>query len=329
MPITLKRSDGLVHIEQLDNGRNRISVELSNQELFMPVSTWETSYPLDLVEQIMHVQGVAYLCDQIMREEDPRYVQRSLTYNILSYISEKNLNNSTILDFGCGCGASTIILSRMAPNSKIIGVELEHQFVSVAQHRAKYYGLDHVKFLVSPDGKSLPNGLGDFDYVILSGVYQCMLPHERVTLLPILWSHIKPGGILFLNQTAHRYFPVERCTTLPLINYLPDQSTYFVARKFSKMVRAHHSWEDLLRMGIRGATVKEILKILNKMPQQPILLEPTKMGIKDPIDLWYKLSASARLAPVKKFLLIFIRSFKFITGLTLIPELSLAIKKEQ
>lgn len=70
MSVTLRHREALVHVEQLTTGKDRIPVERLNQGSSMPRSTWETSYPLGLVEQIMNVKGPAYLFGEIMRDED-------------------------------------------------------------------------------------------------------------------------------------------------------------------------------------------------------------------------------------------------------------------
>jgi len=328
MSVTLQHPDALVRIEQLGTGKHKISVELLNQGVFMPRSTWETSYPLALVEQIINVKGPAYPCDEIMRDEHPTYVEHNFRYDILSYVGEDGFDNKRILDFACGCGASTVVLARMFPSTEIVGVELINEFASIAKLRAKHYGFDKVSFLLSPDGDSLPDGLGDFDFVVLGAVYEHLLPSERNTLLPKIWSHLRPGGILFISQTPQRHFPLEAHTTgLPLINYCPDRVALWLARRFSRRVNADESWEALLRAGIRGGTVKETMGILNRIRQEPILLEPERLGIKDRIDLWRKSSSTTRLPTIKKLAMYCIGTFKSITGITLVPSLSLAIKK--
>lgn len=330
MSVTLRHPDGLVHVEQLKAGKNKISVELLNQKLFMPVGTWQTSYPVDLIERIMDIKGPNYVCDEIMRDEDPMYTQHRLKYDILSYVGEDSFDSKRILDFGCGCGSSTAVLARMFPNTEIVGVELEDKFLSIARLRAKYYEFDNVSFTLSPDGYSLPFDLGDFDYAILSAVYEHLLPDERRTLLPKIWSHIKLGGILFISQTPNRYFPVESHTTgLPLINHLPGKVALHIARKFSRRVGPDESWETLLRRGIRGGTVKEIMQILNTTSEKPILCNPERLGIKNRVDLWYQTSSHARLSTLKKSLLYCLKTLGLIAGTTVIHSLSLTIKKSQ
>lgn len=328
MSLILKHNDGIVDIVPDNFGNNRITVRLIDSKLFMPTNTCCTSYPPDLIEKILDVKGPTYLCDEILRDENPMYVQHGLRYGILSYVPSDTFDGKKILDFGCGCGSSTMILARMFPNAEIVGVELVADFLSVAKLRSKFYRLDNVSFMLSEDSNSIPDNIGNYDYVILTAVYEHLLLKERIFLLEKIWSNLKQGGVLFINQTPNRYFPFESHTTgLPLINYFPDGMTLYLSRKFSKRVKSDDSWELLLRRGIRGGTTNEIITILSRGSGKPILLEPNRLGIKDQIDLWYKESRSIRFPIIKKIMFFIMRIFKFFTGINLTPDLSLAIKK--
>jgi hypothetical protein len=82
-----------------------------------------------------------------------------------------------------------------------------------------------------------------------------------------------------------------------------------------------------LRQGIRGATVREILRVLPKHEGKPILLEPSKSGLKDRIDLWSLNTNPARMARLKSTAKIILKAIKFVTGVSLVSDLSLAIRK--
>ena len=328
MTSVLDHSDAYVRIEEGLGGRRMILVEPKG-ELFVPVKAWETAYPLDLIERVLQVKGPAHLCDEIMRDEDTLYVQHSFRWDILSYIEENAFAGRRVLDFGTGSGASSIVLARMLPADEIVGVELVREHVELARHRAKFYGMDgRVMFYLSPDPNNLPAGIGQFDYIIFSAVYEHLLPRERPTLLTLLWSHLRPGGVIFLDQTPYRWFPIEMHTTgLPLINYLPDRLALACARRFSKRVRPYESWPELLRRGIRGGTTREIMGNLNRDGRKAELLKPTRLGVKDYIDLWYRLSSTTRKPLIKKLMMWGFRAVKTTTGITMIPCLSLAIRK--
>ncbi len=326
--IDLHHRDGVVHVETLENGPRRIRVESAKQDLFIEVEACETGYSVDLIRQILEVKGIGYVCDEILRDESPTYVQPSLRLDMLGYLAEECFRDKSILDFGCGCGASSVILARMFPTARIVGVELEKEFVSVAVMRKEHYRLNNVEFHLSPDPESLPGELGDFDYVLLSGVYEHLLPDERRSLLPLLWRRLKAGGVFFLSGTPNRQSPIEAHTThLPLLNYLPRGLVLPLARRFSNRVEADVTWEVLLRRGIRGGTEREIMGILSRAGGKPVLLSPNRLGCKNRIDLWFARSSTARLRRVKKLMAFFLNAIRVTTGVTFTPNLALAIRK--
>jgi len=57
------------------------------------------------------------------------------------------------------------------------------------------------------------------------------------------------------------------------------------------------------------------------------LLEPSRPGVRDRIDLWYRLSSSLRKPMIKQFMMWSFKTIKALTGITLVPVLSLALKK--
>ncbi len=286
MGMKLAHPDGVIDVEAVSGGKSKVSVHCSNSAVFVPVTTCETSYSLEMIEQILAVKGIGFLCDEILRDESPSYVQEPIRCSILAYLSEEAFIGKTILDFGCGSGASTMALCKLFPQATIIGVDLERELLNIARLRKQHWGFTQTQFLPSPSAESLPEGLGPVDFVVIFAVYEHLLPHERRLLLPKLWGLLKPGGVLFLNGTPHRYSPIEGHTTgFPLINYLPDKLTYSLVNKWCRRVPASDTWENLLRRGIRGGTVHEILKILWCVGR-PVLLQPHRLGMKDRIDLW-------------------------------------------
>ncbi len=243
MPMTLQHPEGSAELRELGSGRRRVEVKLTDPDQFSPARSWETAYPRGLIESILEAKGPAYLCDEIRRDEEPSYVALFLEWAMLAYVDPGELAGKRLLDFGCGSGASTAILARMFPETEIVGVELEERFLRVARERAQFYGNDQVRFIRSPSGERLPDGLGSFDFVSFSAVFEHLLPSERSTVLRAVWATLAPGGVLFLNQTPHRFYPHEYHTTgLPLLNYLPDRMALRVARRFSRRVDGDASW---------------------------------------------------------------------------------------
>ena len=298
--------------------------------------TWPTAYPEELIHLIARARGSQFVIDEICREEDPLYVQACLEKDLLAYVAPEDFEDKRLLDFGCGAGASSMILARLLPQTEIIGLDLSQSSLELAHRRAAYYGYDHVHFRLSPAGDTLPDQIGQFDYIVLSAVYEHLLPSERPQLLSALWRLLRPGGVLFLDQTPWRFFPFEGHTTrLLMINYLPDALALWAARRFSARVEPDATWQQLLRRGMRGGTVRQIMRILRSTPHgRPELLRPSRLGIQDRVDLWKAGYAVAiarrhpRVAGVQRILYTGFKIVRRVTGLTIVPALSLAIHKQ-
>jgi SAM-dependent methyltransferase len=328
----LEHPDADVFVEELPGGQRLLRVGAPREQLFVSRGSCETTYPLDLIRLILDVKGPGWLCDEIARDQDPSYIQRTLEISLLSYFDNREyLDGKRILDFGCGSGSSTVILARMLPTSEIRGVELDDQLLSIAQARLDYYRTSNVVLKRSPMGTELPEGLGRFDLVVLNAVYEHLLPEERKLMMSKLWSLIRDGGHLFLTETPNRLSPIESHTTgLPLVNYMPKRLALGIARALSRRVERDASWEELLRRGIRGGTEREILTHLRRDgSHRPVVLEPHNLDVTDRIDLWYSISTQRKMRKAKRVLKAVMKTNKFLTGLTVTPEISLMIKKEK
>lgn len=216
----------------------------------------------------------------------------------------------------------------MFPDTEIVGVELQDKFLQVARRRAECHGLSSIKFCLSPDPNCLPDDIGQFDFINMTGVFEHLLPGERPLIMELLWAALKSEGIIFLHQTPHRHFPIATHTTggLPMINYLPDSLAGAYARKFARRDLRRDSWEVLLRKGLRGGSVREIRKILSRTQSPPVFLKPDRLGIRDSIDLWYA-SASGHRGVSKRIAYIGSKVIRYLTGMEVPPYLSLAIEK--
>jgi SAM-dependent methyltransferase len=209
--------------------------------------------------------------DTLSRLDPKGGVATILRDQLTAYLDLATCRGTRWLDFGCGVGSSTLALARLLPDATIIGVELDAEKVAMANHLRTVEGLQNLSFHASPAGDRLPDGIGTFDYVMLSAVFEHLLPNERRTTMSLIWNALRPGGILFINQTPHRWFPKELHTTgLWGMNYLPDPLAHAVAQRFGRLRRAG-DWRTYLRYGIRGGTERELLRAVgpNARIRQP------------------------------------------------------------
>ena len=296
--------------------------------MFVPRVTCETAYPPDLIEAILDVKGIAYLCDEIARDEDKDYVSDGLRRSLHAFVPEEEFRGKRLLDFGCGSGASTMALARLLPDTELVAVDLRDDLLEIARRRARFYAVPNVRFLLSPDEDSLPDDLGEFDFITFSAVYEHLLPSERPALLAQVWSVLRRDGILFVNQTPQRWYPHEYHTTgLPLLNYLPRRLAWYAARRFSRRIDPGSTWEELLRDGIRGATEHEITRFLRAVEMGRLSRYATRLGFKDKVDLWYDHARIGRARPLKRVMRIGFKVISRVVGEDFTPDLDLAIQK--
>jgi SAM-dependent methyltransferase len=332
VPHILQDSQGEVHIFDLPSGRKRIVLVPRQPDVFVARRDCETTYSVDLIAQVLSVIGFNWLCDSIARDEDYEGVQKRLEAGIFSFVPKEKFRGRRLLDFGCGSGASTVILGRLLPETEIVGVELEAKLLALAEARARHHHLSNVQFRASPCGTALPEGLADFDFITFTAVYEHLLPREREELMPRIWATLAPGGVLFINQTPHRYFPIDlHSTGLPLVNYLPDRLAHWAAVHFapraSRINKSPH-WEDHLRGGIRGGTERQIIKHLCRHSSaEPILLPPAVDGLRDGVDLWFQGLNPTRYRKSKRALKLALKLIYRSFGTVLTPELTLAVQK--
>ena len=324
--------DGRVSLTALGNGKRRICYEALRDGVYDRRAIWETAYSDELVRVILNAKGPRCVCDEIMRDEDPSYLRRHLELTVTAHVDPAELEGADILDFGCGAGASTVILAHLLPRSRITGVELRRANLEVARARAEFYGLESTRFLLAPSGDRLPSDIGPFRAIMLSAVFEHLLPAERAALLPSLWRLLSPGGVLFLDETPSRWFPIETHTTgLPLINYLPDRLAEQYARRCSRRVRRDATWAEMRRDGIRGATVKGILGLRPADVGRPVLLKPRRLGVTGALDLWtrgYAVGGRGWRGALKGAVAAPLRgAARIFDGSWLVPYLSLAIRK--
>jgi len=176
-PVVLTGAGNTVRVQALGDGRRSVVVQ-DQSDLAGACPEWVTSYPLALIREIYQAKG-AYVCDEIRREEDPVYVEHSIRHEVLGYLEPAEFAGKRVLDFGCGSGASTMVLCRLLPRCHLVGIELEERLLRLARLRALHFGRQDVRFLQSPSGDSFPEGMGRFHYIVLSAVFEHLLPHER------------------------------------------------------------------------------------------------------------------------------------------------------
>jgi 2-polyprenyl-3-methyl-5-hydroxy-6-metoxy-1,4-benzoquinol methylase len=294
--VQLEREEGIVSIrKQGDDKQLLVTLLPRSAALYIPRRSCKTTFSLELVEYLLQRGDFAWLCDNLARHDDS--VPGVLKHQLFSYFTPAELAGKRLLDFGCGSGASTLALAKMLPQTEIVGVELDADKIATANRIKSFRSVPNAAFLCSPSGNELPPDVGMFDFVMLSAVYEHLLPQERRAVMPLIWSVMKPGAAILINQTPYRYSPYEAHSTgLWLVNYLPDRVTHFVVRRFAgrnPRINKSLDWNVHLRGGLRGGTEKEIIhNLTGGRAVDARVLQPRQNGVRDRADLWLSSTSS-------------------------------------
>lgn len=324
----LKTPEATILIEQLDNGKFLYQINALIHGLNVTESTFESFYGEKVAQAILNLENVRRLVGELRREEGPFGLERALRYYTLSFLPEEEFAGKRLLDFACGCGASTMALARIFPDSFITGIERVGGCINVCNLKREQLKLDRVSFIASTDDTTLPDNLEPIDHCIICSGYEHFLPSERSVLLHDIWGRLPVGGVLFICQSPQRYAPVgTHGPRAPMLNYLPDRLAFRIGRWIAKDWYGKLTDEEILRDGFRGGSIGEIRAILQETDHLPCFLKPNRLGVKDSIHLWILTKDISNLGTLKKIYGSFCRVLKTITGFTIEPYLNVAIRK--
>ena len=137
----------------------------------------------------------------------------------------KSLNNSSILEIGCGTGSSTVALAEQG--AKVVGVDIDKGGLTVAEERCKLYGLEvEFKNLNAIDLPNAFEGCG-FDFIIYFACLEHMTIAERLTSLEKTWDMLSTGGLLVIVETPNRLWYFDGHTSiLPFFHWLPNELAF-------------------------------------------------------------------------------------------------------
>jgi SAM-dependent methyltransferase len=121
--------------------------------------------------------------------EDKNYFARGRVVWLARCLARLQKHPRTAMDFGCGTGSTTPILLNQLGLHSLLGVDASVRSLAVARRtnddlRVRFVSLAEYR----------PEGL--FDLVFCNGVFHHIAPSDRATALKVVYSSLRPGGLL-------------------------------------------------------------------------------------------------------------------------------------
>ena len=106
-----------------------------------------------------------------------------------------------VLELGCATGGNLIPLAWYHPGSHFVGIERSHSQVASGVGLINRLGLPNIKILRN-DILSLDEDLGEFDYILVHGVYSWVPEAVRDRIMQICTKHLSPTGIAYISYNT-------------------------------------------------------------------------------------------------------------------------------
>jgi SAM-dependent methyltransferase len=125
------------------------------------------------------------------------------TVAMLHGLAPADPRGARVLELGCGAGANLTGIAAADAGVRAVGVDLAPTAIELARETAAAAGLANAHFEVG-DVVTLTDGqLGEFDYVIVHGLYAWAEAPVREAVLAACRSHLAADGIAYVSYTAH------------------------------------------------------------------------------------------------------------------------------
>ena len=153
--------------------------------------------------------------------------------------------HARVLELGCASGGNLIPLAFHNPESDFIGIELSRVQAEAGAQFIAQLGLRNARILHA-DLSALPDGLGQFDYIIAHGVYSWVPPAVQRALLQVCRDHLSPQGLAYIsfNVTAgwQTILPLREALLARTDAALPAPQR--VAQARDVLVQLANEWDD-------------------------------------------------------------------------------------
>ncbi len=168
---------------------------------------------------------------------------------------------SRVLDFGCGWGAISWALARIA--GYVVSVDSTFERVAFLEEKRRQEGVEHILPLFVASMHDLPFAHDSFDLIVLNGVLE-WIPEGETEKRPIdaqkfalrrFNELLRPGGVLYIgieNRYGYNYFlGSPDHNGLPFTGLMPRRVADMVSRRVLKrpyrtLTHSHSGYKRLL-----------------------------------------------------------------------------------
>lgn len=117
-------------------------------------------------------------------------------------ISAPPVANARVLELGCAAGGNLLPYAVAHPEARAVGVDLSVQQIEAGQSIVKAMGLKNLDLRAMSITDITPE-FGQFDYIIVHGVFSWVPPEVREAILRVCRENLAPEGIAYVSYNTY------------------------------------------------------------------------------------------------------------------------------
>jgi 2-polyprenyl-3-methyl-5-hydroxy-6-metoxy-1,4-benzoquinol methylase len=177
-------------------------------------------------------------------------LQARLTICPPQFVLDEVPPGSRVLDIGCGNGMWLTLLASQNKICSGIGCDINLASIATAQTVTRDPAMQHLSFVVQPDGATIPEG--SFDCVLLIDVLHHVPRAAQPSCIAAAASRVRPGGRFIYKDMSTRSWwraLVNRTHDLVLaqqwIHYVQKEQVIGWAEAAGLRLRGGHDYDSL------------------------------------------------------------------------------------
>ena len=124
------------------------------------------------------------------------------TLTTLLGLTPAPIENCRVLEIGCAQGGNLIPMAVSLPGSTLLGIDYSARQIEVGQAAIATLGLTNIT-LRHLDIREITPELGQFDYIIVHGVFSWVPDEVRDQLLTACQQNLAPTGVAFISYNVY------------------------------------------------------------------------------------------------------------------------------
>lgn len=112
------------------------------------------------------------------------------------------LDQARVLELGSAAGGNLIPFAALHPQAQAVGVDLSSVQIEQGQALVKHMGLTNVQLHAMSISDITPE-FGQFDYIIVHGVFSWVPPEVRQDILRVCRENLAPKGVAYISYNTY------------------------------------------------------------------------------------------------------------------------------